>query len=298
MNKKALVIDGNSLCYRAFYATLNQADYYKKNNYPVVNALKLVLLILLKLLHEQSYDYALVAFDHEKKTNRHNLFTDYKAGRKPMPEDLVNQLPLIKNAIKILGISVISIQGIEADDIIGSFCKKMNSQSIDVEVYTSDRDLLQLVNEHTAINIFQTGISMIKKITLENFRDNFFGLEPDQVCDFKAIAGDNSDNLGGVKGIGPKTAAMLIKRFGSIDKIYASLDQLAPSQSQKFITHKEHAYLCKTLCIIQLDAIDHVDMHQLQKLDIDSFRLEQIIRKYHFKGMDKYLIKEQMTFFN
>jgi DNA polymerase-1 len=297
MNKKAIVIDGNSLIYRAFYATLGQLEYYKSHNLPPVNALKLVLLIILKLITNEEYTYALLAFDHQKKTLRHDTFADYKAGRKPMPEDLVAQLPLIKEAIKLLGIHTMSLEGIEADDIIGSFTKKMNQDNVDVEIFSSDKDMMQLVNEHTVLNMFKTGISDIKKITLDNFSENFFGLYPQQVPDFKGISGDSSDNLCGVKGIGPQTASMLIRQYGSLEAIYNVLDKLSEGQRNKFISCKDHAFMCKQLSIIDTKVIDNIKIDDFLKKPIDKKAFSELVDKYHFKGFEKYLLDQQRSLF-
>ncbi|MDR3257227.1 MAG: 5'-3' exonuclease [Mycoplasmataceae bacterium] len=297
MSKKALVIDGNSLIYRAFYATGNQLAFYKQHNLQPVNALKLVLLITLKLLRENHYDYVLMALDHQKKTLRHDTFAEYKAGRKPMPEDLVTQLPLIKEAIDIIGITTLSIPGIEADDIIGSYAKLMNEQQIDVEIYSSDKDLLQLVNSHTIVNLFKTGISDIQKVTIENFANIFFGLQPAQVIDFKGISGDSSDNLCGVKGIGPKTAADLIKKYGSLEKIFDSIHELSEAQRNKFNESKESAVMCKKLSTIELNVLPDKDISKFIKRAMNKQSFQDIINKYHFTGLDKYLTDVQGELF-
>jgi DNA polymerase-1 len=268
---------------------LNQLQYYKSHNYPPVNALKLVLLIILKLVTTENYDYALVAFDHQKKTLRHDTYAEYKAGRKPMPEDLVSQLPLIKDAIQLLGIQVMSLEGIEADDIIGSFSKIMNQNQIDVEIFSSDKDMMQLINEHTTLNMFKTGISDINRVTLTNFDQNFFGLTPQQVADFKGISGDSSDNLCGVKGIGPQTASALIKQFGSLEGIYNALDQLTEAQRNKFIACKDHAIMCKQLSIIDTNVIQHMNIQAFVKNPMNREAFIDLINKYHFTGLDKYL---------
>jgi DNA polymerase-1 len=275
MDKKAIVIDGNSLIYRSYYATLNQLAYYEKHNLPPHNALKLTMLIILKLLTQEQYDYALVAFDHGKKTLRHDTYAEYKAGRKPMPEHLVYQLPLIKQAIEIIGIKQISLEGIEADDIIGWFSGVMNKNNIQVEIFSSDKDLLQLVNERTNVNLFKTGISDIHKVTITNFGEMFHGLSPNQVTDFKGISGDSSDNLSGVSGIGPKTASELIKKFGSLENIYNNLDQLSESQKIKFINNKDNAIMCKQLSTIQSDININLTIDNFIKKPIDKNILAQ-----------------------
>jgi DNA polymerase-1 len=298
MSKKALVIDGNSLIYRAFYASANQLAYYKQHNLPPVNALKLVMLIVLKLINQTQYDYVLMALDHEKKTVRHNVYAEYKAGRKPMPTDLFVQLPLIIEAMHIMGINTLSLPGIEADDIIGSFAKMMNDQNVDVEIYTSDKDLLQLVNDRTVINLFKTGISDIHKINKNNFGEFFFGLQPHQVCDFKGISGDNSDNLIGVKGIGPKTAVELINKYGSLEGIYQSIDKLNSVQQTKFVNGKATAIMCKQLSTIELNVLTDYSITAFIKKPTDLKKMHDLIQRYHFTGFDKYLNGKQEEIFS
>lgn len=297
MLKKAIVIDGNSLIYRAYYATLNQLAYYEKNNLPPHNALKLTMLIVLKLLSQQQYDYALIAFDHGKKTLRHDIYANYKAGRKPMPEQLVYQLPLIKQAIDIIGIKQLSLEGIEADDIIGWFSNLMNKLNVEVEIFSSDKDLLQLVNQKTFVNLLKTGVSDIQRVGLENFAQVFNGLAPHQVIDFKGISGDSSDNLTGVKGIGPKTASELILKYESLENIYANLDQLSETQRNKFIEHKNNAFMCKHLSTIQIDIPLDLKSEDFIKKLIDKNLLRQWVNKYHFSGFEKYVNDIQDSLF-
>ncbi len=285
MSKKAIIIDGNSLIYRSFYATLNQLEYYKQHNFPPANAIKLVTLTVLKLLNEQQYDYALFALDHHKKTFRTEEFADYKAGRKPMPDDLIIQLPEISKAINALGIKTMSIPNIEADDIIGSYCKLMNQSDVHVTVFTSDKDMLQLVNEKTHVSLFKTGISERDTYTHLNFSDKFFGLKPNQIPDYKGIAGDSSDNLCGVKGIGPKTAINLLIKYNNFEEIYNHLDELNEGQRTKFNQSKDHAKLCKTLATIRLDVLDKNSINEFIKESINKDEMNKLIEKYHFKNI-------------
>ncbi|MDR2369505.1 MAG: 5'-3' exonuclease [Mycoplasmataceae bacterium] len=297
MSKKALVIDGNSLIYRAFYATSNQLAYYKAHNLIPVNALKLVMLIVLKLINQTQYDYVLMALDHGKKTVRHEVFAEYKAGRKPMPDDLLVQLPLIREAMEVMGISTLSLPEIEADDIIGSYTQLMNHHGIAVEIYTSDKDLLQLVNAQTTVNLFRTGISDIHRITIDNFAACFFGLQPQQVCDFKGISGDSSDNLVGVKGIGPKTAADLINKYGSLEGIYQAIEQLSPAQQIKFNNAKTSAIMCKQLSTIQVDVLPNYSIDTFFKKPVDQKKFHELIHRYKFSGFDKYTFTKQEDIF-
>jgi len=296
MNKKALVIDGNSLAYRAFYATLSQLEYYKQRNLPPVNALKLFLLIVLKIIDTNQYEYALIAFDHHKKTFRNDLMPEYKAGRKPMPDDLFIQLDEIKEAIKILGIKTLSIPEIEADDIIASYTQLMSNANVECDVYSSDRDLLQLVNDLVTVNMFKTGISDVQSFNIHNFSEQFKGLIPSQIPDYKAIAGDNSDNLCGIKGIGEVTAANLLHKFSSFNEIYDHLDELNPSQKQKFIEHEQEGRLCLQLATVRKDVLNEYSAIDFIKQNIDQSALEKLINKYHFKNFEKFLNRQEKLF--
>jgi DNA polymerase-1 len=289
MSKKALVIDGNSLIYRAYYATLNQLAYYKQNNLQPVNALKLVSLIVLKILQSENFDYVLMALDHQKKTLRHDVYVDYKANRKPTPEELASQLPLIKETMPILGVNILSIPGIEADDIIGTFSKLMNQNDVEVCIYSSDKDMLQLINNKTFVKLFKTGISETCLVNAENFHQHFFGLKPEQVIDFKGISGDSSDNLKGVSGIGPKTAVTLITQYGSLEKIYENIHLLNINQQKKFIDSKETAVLCKKLSTIETNIEINNDLNAYLRHPINKALFKEFIDKYHFHSLEKYL---------
>ncbi|MDR3249633.1 MAG: 5'-3' exonuclease [Mycoplasmataceae bacterium] len=286
---RALVIDGNSLIYRCYYASLKQLEYYKNNNLQPVNALKLMMLIVLKIISNQSYDYALVAFDASKKTLRHQELEEYKAGRKPMPQELVTQLPLINEAINAMGIQTLSIDQIEADDIIGGFCKIMNNENIEVDIYSSDKDMLQLINEKTNVYMFKTGVSDVLKVTAGNIKEVFNNLEPHQVVDFKGISGDSSDNLVGVKGIGPITASKLILEYGNLENIYDNLDKLSENIKKKFIENKDHAFLCKKLSTIDTTILNDYAILNFINKGVDKQKILNIINKYHFNGFNNYL---------
>lgn len=289
MSKKAIVIDGNSLIYRSFYATLNQLDYYKKHNLKPANAIKLVTYSVLKLLSEQDYDYALFALDHHKTTFRTEEFADYKAGRKPMPDDLVDQLSTISEFVNSIGVNTLAIPNIEADDIIGSYCKMMNDNGVEVTVFSSDKDMLQLVNDKTTISLFKKGISERDDFTIQNFEQKFFGLKPNQIPDYKGIAGDSSDNLCGVKGIGPKTAINLLVKYGDFDQIYLHLDELNDTQKSKFSESREHAKLCKKLATIRKDVLNEYNLDSFSKKELNKDNVKKIINEFHLNGFDNFI---------
>lgn len=289
MAKKAIVIDGNSLVYRAFYATWQTLDYYKKNNLTPTNALKLTASLILKLLDFKEYDYALVAFDHHKKTFRNEVFAEYKANRKSTPEELLVQLPLIRKMINDLGVKTMSIEGFEADDIVGSFANLANANGIEVEVFTSDRDLLQLVNEKTSVNLFKTGVSEILSYTHDNFCTLCGGLKPKQIIDYKAIVGDGSDNFPGVKGIGPKAATTLLLKYSSFSEIYGHIEELSVIQKQKFVSGKEIANICYEIATIKTNLFDTQNVENFIKKPMDKNNFNKMVKEFHFKGFEKYL---------
>jgi DNA polymerase-1 len=287
--KKAIIIDGNSLIYRLFYASYNQLEYYKLHNLKPGNAVKLFLITLFKLLGENKYSYGLIAFDAHKKNMRHDEYEEYKANRKPMPVELVEQLPVIKKCCEYFGINQMCMDGFEADDLIGSFVKNMNNNDIFVDVFTSDKDMLQLVNNKTEVKLLKTGISEILSVNVENFFQ-LYSLKPYQIPDFKGISGDSSDNLKGIKGIGPKTAIELINKYDSLENIYNHLDELSEGSRNKFLEYKDNAILCKKMAIINTTPLDNgfLDSNYLIKPKKNE-ELKEIIKEYNFSGLDKYL---------
>lgn len=206
-----------------------------------------------------------------------------------MPQELVTQLPLINEAINAMGIQTLSIDQIEADDIIGGFCKIMNNENIEVDIYSSDKDMLQLINEKTNVYMFKTGVSDVLKVTAGNIKEVFNNLEPHQVVDFKGISGDSSDNLVGVKGIGPITASKLILEYGNLENIYDNLDKLSENIKKKFIENKDHAFLCKKLSTIDTTILNDYAILNFINKGVDKQKILNIINKYHFNGFNNYL---------
>lgn len=302
INKKAVVIDGNSLMYRMFYATYNLAEYAVNNNLIPINAVKLMIETCFKI-KQLNYDYCFVAFDHDKRTIRHEVFQDYKLGRKKMPPELVTQIPLIKESLILLGFNILSLPGIEADDLIGSFSKLMNENKVLVDIYSSDKDMLQLVNSYNRVHLIKTGMSNTIIYTNENFSNLFYDLEPNQIPDYKGIVGDKSDNLVGVKGIGDKTGLKLIKNYKSLENIYENLEKLSSSERQKFENSKETAFMCKKLATIDINCLPseyNVDYFSNKK--INNKEVLEFLKKYKINGLNKYFEIEdeikQINLFN
>jgi len=218
MNKKKLVlIDGSSLLYRSYYAIrfLTNSEGFPTNAiYGFVMSLK-------KLMDKENPDYLGIVFDTKGPTERHKIFTEYKAHRKPMPEDLVVQIPLLKKIIDAMNIATFEHSDYEADDILGTFARKASREDIQTIIVTTDKDLLQMVDQNTSVYNPTKDLRMDEKTVKEHF-----GVSPSQVIDVLALWGDSSDNIPGVPGIGEKTAKSLISRFESLDNLLDNLSEI------------------------------------------------------------------------
>lgn len=290
MKKKAILIDGNSLMFRAYYGTINQVDYYIKNNIEPSNAIKTMMLIIFKLLTTNKYDYAVIAFDHKDKNFRKQELEDYKGTRKKTPEHLISQIEPIKSIMSLFGFNVYCVSGIEADDVVGSAAKILTDNDIYCEIYSSDNDLLQLVNENANVIQLKKGVDVTITYTKDNFSNLYFGLEPYQIPDYKGISGDSSDNLPGIKGIGSKTAINLLLKYKTLDAIYDNIEFISSkSIKSKLIDGKDVGLQCKKLAIILTNYFDGQDIEQFTFKGLDEEKLKDIINKYHFSGFKKYL---------
>ncbi len=240
--EKLVLIDGNSLLNRAYYAT----PVFSTRDGTPTNAIFGFVKLLLKILEDVKPEYIIVAFDLKAPTFRHKMFEGYKATRKPMPEDLAAQVKPLKNLLSAMNIAMCEKEGFEADDIIGTLSDKFDVHSY---IYTGDRDSFQLVNDKTDVYFTRKGVSDLQKLTV----DNFFGengFYPSQVVELKAVMGDKSDNIPGVAGIGEKGAKDLIARFGTLDNIYANIDDIKGALKNKLQDGKDLAYLSHRLATI------------------------------------------------
>ena len=214
---KLMVIDGNSILNRAFYGVRPLST---RDGIPT-NAVFGFLNILLKLVEEEHPDALCCTFDLKAPTFRHLAYAEYKAQRKPMPEDLAAQLPIIREVLDAMNIPRYELSGWEADDLIGTIAAIDEREGWETVIVTGDKDSLQLVNEHTTVKLVTSrmGQTTTRDMTPEAFREEY-GFEPIHIIDLKALMGDSSDNIPGVKGIGEKTAMGLVQLYGSIDHLY------------------------------------------------------------------------------
>ncbi|MBQ7372954.1 MAG: DNA polymerase I [Clostridia bacterium] len=240
-----VLIDGNSLINRAFYATPPMST---KDGTPT-NAVYAFINMLVKIIGDIKPEHILVAFDRKEPTFRHSLFTDYKGTRKPMPEDLRPQIDLLKTVLDTLGISRFEMPSIEADDIIGSAAKKFDKETI---IITGDKDSFQLVDDSTSVYFTRKGISELEVFSQENFNKKM-GINPIQIIDLKSMMGDSSDNIPGILGVGEKTALSLVQTYGSLENLYEHTDELKGKLQEKVLSSKEIAFLSKRLATIKTD---------------------------------------------
>lgn len=243
MNKLVL-IDGNSLINRAFYAT---PPLSAKDGTPT-NAVYAFVNMLVRIIGDIKPRYMLVAFDRKEPTFRHEMYADYKGTRKPMPEDLRPQIDLMKKVLDTMGISRYEQAGIEADDIIGSMAKRYKGDTI---IITGDKDSFQLVDETTSVYFTRRGITETEIYSNENFKEKT-GIEPIQIIDLKSMMGDSSDNIPGIAGVGEKTALSLVEKYGSLENLYSHIDELSGKLKEKVENSKDIAYLSKMLATINV----------------------------------------------
>ncbi|MFQ6724291.1 MAG: DNA polymerase I [Clostridia bacterium] len=276
---KLFIIDGNNLVFRAFYAL---PPMYSSDRTPT-NATFGFFKMLINIIVKNSPKYLAVAFDAGKHTFRHNIYPEYKGTRKPMPDELRLQLPIIKNILKDMNITTIEIPEIEADDIIGSLSKKYDIDSV---LISGDRDLLQLISPNCRVWLNQKGLNEISELD-ESLLKEKYGIEPYQVIEMKSIMGDSSDNIPGVKGIGEKTALKLIDAYKSLDGIYQNIDNITGKTKILLQEQRDIAYMSKTLATIKTDC--ELD-YQLDDFKYDfpfSSSVRSEFSTLDFKIMDK-----------
>ena len=255
---RLLVIDGNSIINRAFYGIklLSTKDgKYTNGIYGFMN-------IFHKLLEECQPDRVAVAFDVKKPTFRHEMYSEYKAGRHAMPEELKQQMPVLKELLTLMGYRVVEQAGWEADDILGTLSVQMKNDDR-CFIATGDRDSLQLVSENTTVLLASTKMGKTQTVPYDKARiKEEYGVEPWQMIEIKALQGDSSDNIPGVAGVGPKTAGDLIQRFGSVENIYNNIDtiEIKDKLREKLVNSKDSAFLSHTLGTIRTDAPIDTDM--------------------------------------
>ncbi|WP_026487382.1 DNA polymerase I [Caldanaerobius polysaccharolyticus] len=276
-----VLIDGNSLVYKAYYALpmlTNSQGLYTNGVYGFT-------MMLFKIFDDYKPDYIGVAFDKKAPTFRHREYDKYKANRKGMPEELVQQIPVLKDVIKAFNIPILEIEGYEADDIIGALAKKAESDGMSVFIVTGDRDSLQLVSDNISSVISKKGTTDVEIYTpSEVFKR--FGVHPYQIPDYKGLVGDKSDNIPGVPGIGEKTAASLLTEYQTLENLFQNVDSIKKKRIRDLlIEYREQAILSKKLATIQVDIPIEADMAELRATKWNNKALRELFSKLEFKSL-------------
>ena len=265
---KLIVIDGNSLMYRAFYALPAMTS---RGGTPT-GAIYGFLSMLLKLAAGNP-EYMLVAFDMHGPTIRHESYAEYKSNRKPMPDELREQMPIIKRILTDMGIAVCECPGYEADDLLGTFARIANSGGIDALLVTGDRDALQLISDSTHVLMTKKGISETIEFDAETLYEQY-GVTPAQIVDLKGLMGDASDNIPGIPGVGEKTAVKLIKKYGGLEESLKHADDEKGALRQKLMDNADIARISYQLAVIHTDA--PVDM-KITDCAFDASQLQNAV---------------------
>ena len=288
--KKIVLIDGNSILNRAFYGIMGNKMLTTPDG-KYTNAVYGFLAILFKVLEDIEPEYLMVTFDLKAPTARHKLYDGYKATRKGMPNELAEQMPILKDILKSMNITVIEKEGYEADDVLGTIAKRAEKKSFDVTIVSGDRDTFQLTSSRVKVRIPHTKVG---KTETEIFDREAvlkkYGVTPKQLIEVKGLQGDTSDNIPGVPGIGEKTALELVKKYKTIDGIYEAIekgeDDLKPKAKERLLENKELAMLSRTLGTINLEVPIEED---LEEFKIKEWNKEEVFAKFKELNFNRFI---------
>jgi len=285
--KKLVVIDGNSLANRAFYAI----PMLSNSQGLITNAVYGFTNMLQKLIQQEQPDYLAVAFDVSRKVFRHEQYADYKAQRKGMPEELRDQMGLIKDVLRAMNIPIFEMEGFEGDDIIGTMVKWAETQDIESVIVTGDKDSLQLISDKTSVHLTKKGISELGMYDYAAFQEEY-NLVPDQIRDLKGLMGDSSDNIPGVPGVGEKTAMKLLHDYGTIEELYQHLDDFKGKKlGEKLRDNEAMAYLSKELATIYCEVPLEFSEGALRRHPFNRPALIQLYKELELRSLLKDLDK-------
>ena len=297
---KLVLIDGNSILNRAFYGIMGSKMLTTKDG-KYTNAVYGFLAILFKVLDDIKPDYIAVAFDLKAPTTRHKLYEGYKANRKGMPNELAEQMPIVKEILTDMNITIIEKETYEADDILGTLSKKAEKKDIEVVIVSGDRDTFQLASNKVTIRIPHTKLG---KTEVDYFDETAiidkYGIKPKQLIEVKGLMGDTSDNIPGVSGIGEKTALELIKTYKTIDNLYKAIDEgkdnLKPKAKEKLINDRDMAFLSKTLGTINRDVPLENKIEDLKIKEWNKEKVTQKFKELNFnRFMERFNLKEEIS---
>jgi len=295
-NRKVILIDGNNIAYRAFYAI---PENISTSSGTPTNAVLGFTSMLLRLIEDQCPDTIICAFDSKAPTFRHKMFDQYKMKRKKMPDGLSEQFPLIKEVLSAFNIVCLEKEGFEADDILADIADKVKNQFNEVIILTGDKDILQLVSGNIRVMAIKQGIT--DTVLIDKFKvEEKLGVKPENVKDLLALMGDSSDNIPGIPGIGPKTARSLVREYGSVEEIYSNIDKIAnPRLKEMLMKNKDIALLSKKLTRLKMPGdlnIENIVGSSFK--DVSFNRVKQLFESLEFKSLEKKLagLKDKINF--
>lgn len=292
---KLLVLDGNSILNRAFYGI----KLLTTKDGVFTNAIYGFMTMFMKISEDVNPDAVAIAFDLKAPTFRHKLYSEYKAGRKPMPQELASQLPLIKELLQKLGYKIVECEGYEADDILGTLAKACEKAGADCVLATGDRDSFQLVSPNVTVRLAATKMGRPEVRVYDEQRIlEEYGVTPKQLIDVKAIQGDTSDNIPGIKGIGEKGAQSLIRSFKSLDGVYENIDsaEIKPAMRKKLIADKENAYMSLKLGEINREAPIDTELENYIPAEADKSAAAALMTRLEFFSIMKKLGLDRAVF--
>lgn len=281
MSKKLVLIDGNSIIYRAFFAI----PLLNNDKGVYTNAVYGFTTMLLRILEEEKPTHMLVAFDAGKTTFRHETYKEYKGGRQKTPPELSEQFPLLKELLDAFQIKHYQLDLYEADDIIGTLAAEGNRGGFNVKVISGDQDMLQLVTDDVTVDLTRKGVSEVDSFT-PGFMVEKMELNPNQIIDLKALMGDSSDNIPGVPGVGIKTATKLLKQYETIENIYNHVDDVSGKKIKENLnTYKDDAFMSKNLVTINCDSPIDIKIKDLLFSDYDETKVHAIFKELEFNSL-------------
>lgn len=284
MTKQLLLVDGNSVAFRAFFALHSQLGKFTNRDGLHTTAIYGFNLMLDHILEVVKPDAALVAFDAGKTTFRTEMYSDYKGGRAKTPPELSEQMPYLKELIAARGIKTYELVNYEADDIIGTLAHEAADNGFQTTIVTGDRDLTQLATSQTTVSVTHKGVTEVERYTPQHVEEKF-GIKPEQIIDMKGLMGDTSDNYPGVTKVGEKTALKLIQQFGSVENLYDHLDELKPSKMKEhLIEDKDNAFLSKKLARINQAAPIEISVKDLGYSGPDEGQLVKFYQEMNFRS--------------
>lgn len=291
--KKILLIDGNSLMFRAYYATAIFNNFMQTKSGLYTNAIFGFANMIEKLLEQEQVTNIFVAFDADKKTKRHQEYEGYKGTRNKMPTELAIQLSLVREYLDARGIYHHECFDYEADDLL-AMMKKLSYNDFDqIKIITGDRDLLQLVDDKTVVALTKKGVSELDEYTIKNFKEKL-GITPEQLVDYKGLIGDDSDNLKGVSGVGPKTAIKLLEEYQTLENIIAHIDSLKGKLKESITRDQKQALMSKHLATLYSEG-EELDLEKTAIITDDLKKLRDFFEKVEFNVLLKKIFVEDVT---